>query len=506
MVGSGPCVDNASLILLCFILLTWTGNAFLASNHAARVSGHQNAAKAGLGVFGDATRPRWSALKAKSEIGPSGLTEMESLWETLTAREGVESRCRLVESTVGDRTVAATAAALPGEMLLSIPGRLCIWANRDGTIDRGLDGQSDMTWAVAGDLRADYPDLLRAQGLTWDLRLAVALLEAASEQRCAGGFWDVYGFMLPAPHTVTMPLCFPQELTAEVQNPFMMKAAGQQQVRLESHYPTLVKPNYHPKLKIYQDLGMTSSVPNALMWCFALVRSRCFSASPERFAFVPFLDMCNHWVEPNADYSYNEAADSFDLVALKPIRSGDEILISYGQGLSNDDLMVRYGFVVEGNPHASALMNYKKLVADDPGVKLSDTEVKKLENMQQTLYSLSTLSIETDQDRTEVTRLKGVLEVLNVLLTRHESGDLRRAAEAVLAALTAVAKAEFATRLEDDRRALQEARQNPGTDARLLAALEYRCDRKQQFRIARNALTTFIEILDSQDQEENSQQ
>mmetsp|Transcript_12989 Transcript_12989/g.16965 ORF Transcript_12989/g.16965 Transcript_12989/m.16965 type:complete len:405 (+) Transcript_12989:119-1333(+) len=338
-------------------------------------------------VLGCSNRRRLHALSmmAKSEMGKNGLTEIEQLFETLVQRESVPRMVRLEEDTVGTRTVTVLDNVPEGEIILSVPGRLCLWANRDGTIE-GLEGQSDATWAVAGDLRADYPDLLKAQGLTWDLRLAVALLEASIEQRCAGGFWDVYGFLLPAPHTITMPICFPQDLIGEIQNVFMAKAAGQQNERLASHFPTLVEDGYHPKLQIYKDLGMTSTVPNALMWSFALVRSRVFSASSERFAFVPFLDMCNHWVEPNADYKYNEETDSFDLVTLRPMQRGEEVFISYGNNLSNDDLFMRYGFVIPGNPVALPFLNFRRLQSNDPGVKLNEFEMGQLENMQNTLF------------------------------------------------------------------------------------------------------------------------
>jgi hypothetical protein len=43
-------------------------------------------------------------------------------------------------------------------------------------------------------------------------------------------------------------------------------------------------------------------------------------------------------------------SDSVRLVATAPIAGGSEILISYGDNLSNDDLLLDYGFVQRGNP------------------------------------------------------------------------------------------------------------------------------------------------------------
>lgn len=61
-----------------------------------------------------------------------------------------------------------------------------------------------MCWEAAGDLREAVSDDDYARGLTWDVRLAVALLEATSDPQIGGKFWDVYGRMLPQPHTIAV--------------------------------------------------------------------------------------------------------------------------------------------------------------------------------------------------------------------------------------------------------------------------------------------------------------
>lgn len=47
------------------------------------------------------------------------------------------------------------------------------------------------------------------RGMTWDVRLALALLEATSDPQIGGKFWSIYGRLLPEPHTVTVrpPSC-----------------------------------------------------------------------------------------------------------------------------------------------------------------------------------------------------------------------------------------------------------------------------------------------------------
>lgn len=70
--------------------------------------------------------------------------------------------------------------------------------------DQGLYGQTDLCWEAAGDLRHPVSDEDFARGMTWDVRLALALLEATSSPQIGGKFWSVYGRLLPQPHTVTV--------------------------------------------------------------------------------------------------------------------------------------------------------------------------------------------------------------------------------------------------------------------------------------------------------------
>ena len=48
----------------------------------------------------------------------------------------------------------------------------------------------------------------------------------------------------------------------------------------------------HPYTAVYpREAVAGGGIPYALQWAFALVRSRAFTAGPDLFAFVPFLDM-----------------------------------------------------------------------------------------------------------------------------------------------------------------------------------------------------------------------
>ncbi len=80
---------------------------------------------------------------------------------------------------------------------------------------------------------------------------------------------------------------------------------------------------------------------------------------------VPQLDMLNHSPDANAEYRFNKEARSVDIVAIKSIGEGEEILLNYGP-LPNLKLLVFYGFAVEGNPHSTAWINVS-LDPEQPG-------------------------------------------------------------------------------------------------------------------------------------------
>lgn len=69
---------------------------------------------------------------------------------------------------------------------------------------QGIYGQTDMCWEAAGDLREPVSDVDFARGLTWDVRLAVALMEATADIHVGGKFWNFYGRLLPPPHTISV--------------------------------------------------------------------------------------------------------------------------------------------------------------------------------------------------------------------------------------------------------------------------------------------------------------
>ncbi|DBA78760.1 hypothetical protein WJX77_011196 [Trebouxia sp. C0004] len=89
---------------------------------------------------------------------------------------------------------------------------------------------------------------------------------------------------------------------------------------------------------------------NALGWALAVVTSRAFRVGgpSQPAAMLPLIDMCNHSFAPNCKLQ-PLGNGSLQLVALQDIPQQQPLLLSYG-GLSNDFLLMDYGFVMADNP------------------------------------------------------------------------------------------------------------------------------------------------------------
>ena len=94
----------------------------------------------------------------------------------------------------------------------------------------------------------------------------------------------------------------------------------------------------------------TNSMMPAPGWALAVVTSRAFRvAGPNQpAAMLPLIDMCNHSFAPNCKLQPVDGGD-LQLVALQDIPRHQPLLLSYGS-LSNDFLLMDYGFVVPDNP------------------------------------------------------------------------------------------------------------------------------------------------------------
>ena len=85
-------------------------------------------------------------------------------------------------------------------------------------------------------------------------------------------------------------------------------------------------------------------------WALAVVTSRAFRvAGPSQpAAMLPLIDMCNHTFHPNCTLKAQPNGD-LQLVTLQETAANQPLTLSYGS-LSNDFLLMDYGFVVPNNP------------------------------------------------------------------------------------------------------------------------------------------------------------
>lgn len=223
-----------------------------------------------------------------------------------------------------------------GSILLEIPLDMCI------SVDYAKGGLR-LPQDVPADVPA-WPRLTKAiakdDALPWDILVSLALLDSLSGMG-SELFQDWANTALPSSSDMSLPVCLPLSMLDELQDTDLVRKALDQKDRLKELFPGLAVP---------MDGG---DGPTWMEYAFACVRSRAFSLGEDRFAFVPVLDAANHDIEPNADFSYNPSNDTVAFFAMKEIKAGEEVTISYtGRvGYKNKRLMTQYGFVFEqGNP------------------------------------------------------------------------------------------------------------------------------------------------------------
>eukprot|EP00667_Euglena_gracilis_P012546 EG_transcript_12905 len=245
----------------------------------------------------------------------------DPLFDTLCQESGTTSLvCLAALKAPSQRGLRVTQAVPEGTVVLDIPFSCCIVEPQE----------------LPPEVEEEMGGL--PEGFTWDVRLAIKLLEAV-EGRWSS-FWTAYARLFPAPHAMALPFLLPPALQQELHHPDVAAAAAAQQERLRELFPDMVPAADAPP----------EAYPSPLLWAWALVRSRAFICGDRHFAFVPFLDMANHASLPTANFEVDLAARRYRLRALRALRAGEEVTITYGERLDNQRLFSQYGFVQpEGN-------------------------------------------------------------------------------------------------------------------------------------------------------------
>lgn len=284
----------------------------------------------------------------------------------------------MMKDSFGGSGLTATRDFCKGEVLVSIPLEMCLLARRDGSI-RNLVGQSDRMWEALGDIREPIPSTASPEtSLTWDLRLAFALLEATAgpSLAVAASFWESYTGALPRPDTLTIPFCFSDLCLEETQDSNLISRARQQKQRL-AKFADFDAPDTHR----VGPFNPSAPSPGPLSWAFAMVRSRCFQIAPDWYAVVPIIEIANHSSEePNAEFATLGSSWNTAVCVLKStedIPKGSEVRIRYDANsdrpYGNRRLFTQYGFTL---PRAGSLPSLLE-GEEDGGAEIGSEEAER---------------------------------------------------------------------------------------------------------------------------------
>ncbi|KAH7278672.1 hypothetical protein KP509_38G051800 [Ceratopteris richardii] len=185
------------------------------------------------------------------------------------------------------------------------------------------------------------------------------------ERAHIGSFW--WPYICNLPQRFNVPFFFTGPEITNLQYPpviYQVKRRCRALLDLEKELRNIlteVPSNQHP-------FGGQEVNASSLGWAMAAVSSRAFQMHNSKGSarlMLPLIDMCNHSFSPNARIIQQESKEgtSFSVIADRHLEEGADILLTYG-ALSNDILLLDYGFVVAENPHDFVEMRYDKAMLD----------------------------------------------------------------------------------------------------------------------------------------------
>ncbi|KAG6551561.1 hypothetical protein Mapa_006984 [Marchantia paleacea] len=200
----------------------------------------------------------------------------------------------------------------------------------------------------------------------WSLRLGLKLLNEKAKEN---SFWWPYIGLLP--QRFQIPIFFSGEEIASLQYPPLIHQVKRRcQVLYEissKDIPAVLETCPEEK----HPFGGQQVDGGALGWAMSAVSSRAFrlqnnSGDSER-VLLPLIDMCNHSFSPNVRLEQVPTPDNtdfiFQVVAESSLEKGMPLSLTYG-ALSNDCLLLDYGFVVAENPHDRVELKYDPSLLD----------------------------------------------------------------------------------------------------------------------------------------------
>ena len=189
-------------------------------------------------------------------------------------------------------------------------------------------------------------------GELWSARLGLSL----THERAKGpkSMFTPYINLLPAVHS-GIPLFFGPDAVRELQYPPVVEQLKRRSRFLISFANgPLAAAVSAPHGGPFDGFAVDA---NALGWAFACASSRAFRVGGPHLpaAMLPLVDVANHSFEPSAVVrpALGLGPGAIEMVASRSVQAGEEISLNYGD-LTNDALLLDYGFVPEDNPHDAA--------------------------------------------------------------------------------------------------------------------------------------------------------
>ena len=390
--------------------------------------------------------------------------------------------------------------------------------------------------------------LSSGEGASRELAVALWVLFATRSGDASRNIWRAYAEWLPTSEQMPSLMCASEDELDQLQDDELKRDARALQARADALFlegagfargdERLSEGGDDDETETRLVLSPETSVTAAdARWAFALVASRAV-ASPvgdddsSTFAAIlaPFFDMANtddvsllsasKSVRGTADADARNAArvalerglnqgvggPRVVLETTRGLENQDaEIIISYDPSASNRELMLRYGFSLRGNRN-------ERLPSPTSAKKTLEAEILR--------FALETTGAMTEETSAEERRRlfvavasacggfgnpdedEGAWE-LDVDQVRSEID----AADAFLDEWTAALE-HFDTNAAQDEAALAAARAGslPGATPRIVAAIEYRAERKRCLETGVRALRAYVNWLQADEEEEEEEE
>eukprot|EP00898_Chlorokybus_atmophyticus_P000304 jgi/Chlat1/1274/Chrsp117S01708 len=275
-----------------------------------------------------------SSSNASSSSAETETTQAQGLLHWVEANDG-SVRAGVEITPEGDgwglRLGQHGKAAARGEVLMRLPSKLTL-----GEFSAEADVRK-----VLSKMAAPIPEAL------WSLRLGLHLLH---QRALEDSFYWPYISLLPNAYGV--PIFFGTQAVQALQCQTLQKQVALRSKFLQAFATRLAVERGAAMADSMADPFMGQDVsPNELAWAMAAVSSRAFrlDGSKKPASMLPAVDMMNHSFNPNTTVERQQDG-SAAIKALSPIEAGEYLTTSYGD-LSNELLLLDYGFVISDNLH-----------------------------------------------------------------------------------------------------------------------------------------------------------